>query len=79
MAEVLLTNIPEDLYRRLLARAAEHGRTVPAEVLQCVAEAAQGRRSPEAILAHADRFRARLRMPPVEDEMINEAKPEGRL
>ncbi len=35
-------------------------------------------RSPAEILASVDRFRAGLRMPPITDAMINEAKNAGR-
>jgi plasmid stability protein len=79
MPSFTLKNIPEDLYARLRASAAEHRRSINQEALVRLEEALAARRAdPEALLRRADRLRRRLRVRPLTDRALREARDRGR-
>jgi antitoxin FitA len=82
MAILTIRNVPDDLYDRLKARAAEQHRSVNGEVIEClrIALSARQPRDTEALLARARAHRRRLetrggRLTLAE---MNEARREGR-
>ncbi len=79
MATITLKGIPDDLYALLKQRAAEHRRSINSEVLVCLERALRSQRAdPQVMLARADAVRERLRMPPVTEQALKDAKSAGR-
>lgn len=81
MATLTIKGIPDELYQRLKASAAEHRRSLNNEAIVRLEDALRRRReSEEALLARIDARREALAktMPPLTDEIINEAKNWGR-
>lgn len=81
MASITLSNVPEDLYRKLAERAESHRRSLEAEALECL-DAAVGSRSPESVervIEDLRRFRESLngRVYATEDD-LRRARDEGR-
>jgi antitoxin FitA len=83
MASITLSNVPEDLYRRLAERAESHRRTVEDEVLQCL-DAVVPRGGPrrsadvDATLEELRRFRESLGPIFLTEDDLQRAKREGR-
>jgi plasmid stability protein len=82
MAALTLSNLPDDLLGKLKDRAAQHGRTVEAEAVECLQLATQevnGADRIERMLEDLKRFRDSL-SPDVrlEEESLSSAKREGR-
>jgi len=79
MTSVTLKGIPDDLYARLKRRAAEHRRSINAEVLVCL-ERALGAVpvDPDAALARADAVRERVAGKPFTAAEIRKARGRGR-
>ncbi|HEV8304874.1 MAG TPA: Arc family DNA-binding protein [Gemmatimonadales bacterium] len=75
-----LKNIPDALYRRLKARAAEHRRSLNSEVLVCLERAvAAPPLAPEDRIARVQAVRERLAgLPPLTDDLLAAAKRAGR-
>ena len=79
MANLTIKSLPDDLYARLKASAAEHRRSINSEVLVCLERVLRSRRAgPEETLARADAVRERLRMPPWTEPALKDAKSAGR-
>ncbi len=79
MPTFTIKGIPAELYRRLKRRAAEHRRSINAEVLVCLEHALQSRRiDPEATIARLDALQARLKLDPVTEDELRAAKTVGR-
>ena len=79
MATITLKNVPDDLHRRLKARAAQNGRSLNREAIRCLDE---GTRAPnsDALLEEAAAFRAKLAAKGVwiTDADIEDAIEQGR-
>ena len=75
MATLTVTNIPDDLYERLKASAAEHRRSINSEIIVCLERAlASHRIDPDALLARADALRERAALSPLSDAVLHEAR-----
>jgi plasmid stability protein len=79
MPTLTIKGMPDDLYLRLKARAAEHRRSLNSEILVALEQAVS---SPppdaQALLARADALRATLRTPRLTDATLRAAKNTGR-
>ncbi len=81
MATLTIKGMPDELYQRLKASAAEHRRSLNNEAIVRLEDALRRRREgEEALLERIRERRERLAktMPPLTDEFINEAKNWGR-
>jgi plasmid stability protein len=79
MPTLTIKGMPDPLYERLKARAAEHRRSLNSEILVTLEHAvAATPPDPHALLARADAVRAQLRVPPLTDARLREAKRRGR-
>jgi antitoxin FitA len=79
MTNVTLKGVPRDLYVLLKRRAAEHRRSMNAELLVLLE---QGLKvvpvDPEALLARADAVRERVKSRPLSGQVIRRWRDEGR-
>jgi antitoxin FitA len=74
-----LKNIPDDIYERLKASAAEHHRSLNGEAIACLERSLKPRKvSVEERLRRADELRSRVRGE-ISPEDIDAFKREGRL
>jgi plasmid stability protein len=79
MATLTIKGLPDTLYRRLKARAAKQRRSINSEAILCLErELLADRVDPRIVLARIDRLRESLRLPPLTDELLREAKEYGR-
>lgn len=79
MPSLTIKGIPDDLYRLLKKRAAEHRRSINREILVCIEQALRSRRlEPAELLERADAVRERLRMPPWTADELRRARDAGR-
>ncbi len=79
MATITIRGIPDQVYRRLKKRAAEHRRSLNSEIIVCLERYVQGTLvDPEQFLRRADALRGRLALPPVTEEFLRAAKSVGR-
>lgn len=80
MATLTIKNLPDKLYARLKARAAEHRRSINSEAILAVeralTESAAG--DPANLLARLRRSRARLKGVYMTDEELRRARESGR-
>lgn len=80
MATLTLENVPDTLVRRLKEEAQQNRRSLNQETLLRL-ENSLGQRSPdvERTIASLERLHATMKdLPPVDDELIDRAKREGR-
>ncbi len=76
---VTVKNIPPDLHKDLKASAARHRRSVNREIIALLEERLNPRkRTPEEVLAAVGVLHDRLKGVRLTDEMIDQAKREGR-
>lgn len=74
-----IKGLPDDLYERLKASAADHRRSLNSEAIVCLERALGGARIDEdELLARIDARRERLKLPPLTDEFLREARSWGR-
>lgn len=79
MATMTLKNVPDELYRRLHARAERHGRSIDSEAIDCLERVLRSERvDPEALLARASQVRERAGNLFVTDDDLRIARDEGR-
>jgi len=79
MPSITVKSIPDDLYERLKQSAAEHRRSINQEIIIRLEHALLVRRvSPEEFLARADVLRKQNTLPPLNDDVLRQAKSEGR-
>ena len=79
MASLTVKGIPEDLLERLRRSAEAHRRSVNSEVLYRLERSLDAPAiDPDAFLARIRRLQARTPMPPLTDELLEQAKREGR-
>jgi len=81
MAALTLRNIPDDLYHDLKQQAAQHHRSLNKEVVHLLEHAVrQGNSDNQNWLLQAEEMRKQLGgMPLLDDEMLKQAKDDGRL
>ena len=78
MPTLTIKGLPDEVYARLKARAAEHRRSLNREIIVCLERAlAEGER-PRIPLAAADALRKRLALPPLTERQLRAAKTVGR-
>lgn len=76
---ITVKNIPPDLHKDLKASAARHKRSVNKEIIALLEERLNPRKpTPEEVLAAVDILHDRLKGVWLTDEMIDQAKKEGR-
>jgi plasmid stability protein len=76
---VTVKNIPPDLHKGLKASAARHRRSLNKEIIALLEERLKPRkRTPEEVLAAVGVLHDRLKGVWLTDEMIDQAKKEGR-
>jgi plasmid stability protein len=80
VATLTIKNLPDALYKRLKARAAEHRRSINSEAILAVERAVtdSGAVEPEEILAGLRRARARLEGVFITDSSLRAARGDGR-
>ena len=79
MRTLTIKGIPDALYRRLKARAAERRRSLNSEVIVCLEQAVGTEPiDADALLARADRVRERLNVPSLTEAFLRDAKSRGR-
>ncbi len=79
MPSLTIKGIPDDLLQRLRQSAEEHRRSLNSEVLHRL-ERSVGTASvdPEAFLARVRRLQERTKLPALTDELLEQARREGR-
>ncbi|MBI4871260.1 MAG: Arc family DNA-binding protein [Candidatus Riflebacteria bacterium] len=79
MPNLSLKNVSEDLYQRLQRKAVEHRRSLNSEILCTLEEALRTTRvDPDSFLARVEAIQRRIKGAPLTDELLREAKEEGR-
>ncbi len=79
MATITVKNIPDDLYARLKAAAAQNRRSINSEIIVCIEDKLVGQKIPaEQILESVRRIRAAAGPMEMTIEQIDAAKREGR-
>jgi plasmid stability protein len=79
VATLTIKNLPDELYARLKARAAEHRRSINSEAILAVEQAlALSLRDPAAVLAQLRRARGRLDKVHLTDRELRAARRSGR-
>lgn len=79
MANLTIKGIPDALLNRLRQSAASHRRSLNSEVLVHLERSVGAQRiDPEAFLARVDALRQATRMRPLTDELLEQARREGR-
>jgi len=79
MPSVTIEDFPDDLYETLRMRAEASGQSIEQEAILCLRNGIHRRRiDPEGFLAGAQALRQRFSLPPLTDEILREAKDEGR-
>ena len=79
MTNLTLKRVPRDLYALLKRRAAEHRRSMNAEVLVLLERGLMAHAvDPDALLARADAVRERVRGRPLTQRAIRRLRGEGR-
>jgi plasmid stability protein len=79
MPSITVKSIPDELYERIKQSAAEHRRSINKEVISCLERMLLAKRvDPVAFLARADALRTQSNLPPLTDDILQNAKTEGR-
>lgn len=79
MHSITLKNIPPDLYVRIKKTAQENKRSINNEILPRLDRSLQSSRiDPDSFLKNLDDYHSRLNIPPLTDEILKQAKEEGR-
>ena len=79
MPSITVKSIPGELYERIKQSAAEHRRSINQEIIICLERTLLGRRvNPAVFMANADALREQSNIPPLTDDILRKAKPEGR-
>ena len=79
MPTLTIKNIPDDLYEQLKKRAKEQRRSVNSEVIVCLERALHSKRvDPETFLAGVDALQRQVSLEPLTDDILRDAKAEGR-
>ena len=80
MRTLTLKNIPDNLYEQLRTRAKSNGREISEEIIDSLASNLKVKRvDHESLLMRITHLQNRLTMPHLTDELLLQAKEEGRL
>lgn len=79
MANFTIKNVPDDLYAELKRQAEQNRRSLNSEAIFCLQRAVRERPVDSAkVLRGLAEMRARMELPWLTDEFLDEAKKEGR-
>lgn len=79
MPSLTVKNIPDDVYQRLKENAKRHRRSLNNEVIVSLERAVRARPvETEKVLARIDKLRKSVRIPPLTEDFLAEAKRTGR-
>lgn len=79
MASLTIKGVPDDLLDRLRKRAEQHRRSLNSEVLHLLERSIGGASiDPDAVLARVRRLQERTQLPPLDDDILEQAIDEGR-
>lgn len=79
MPNMTIKGVPQRLYLRLRRRAQQHHRSLNSEVIVCLEQAVSVTSvDAESWLAGVDRLRERLRLTPMNETALRQAKARGR-
>lgn len=79
MTTITVKNIPDDLYHRLKTLAETNRRSLNSEIIFCIEQAVASRKiDPEAMLVNVRRVRQLTSHYLISDEILNQAKNQGR-
>ncbi|MCC6488053.1 MAG: Arc family DNA-binding protein [Candidatus Hydrogenedentes bacterium] len=79
MPSITVKSIPAELYERLKQSATENRRSINQEIIIRLERTLLATRvSPEEFLARADALRKQNTLPPLNDDLLRQAKSEGR-
>ena len=79
MPTITIKNIPDDLYEDLKQTANLHRRSINNEVIYCIEQTVHSRQiDPEEYLHRVESLRKRIKVPPLTDALLRQAKEEGR-
>ena len=79
MPTLTIKNLPDDLYKQLKKRAQEQRRSLNSEVIVCLERALHSKRvDSEAFLAKVDALQRQVTLTPLTDDILHDAKAEGR-
>lgn len=79
MPSITVKGVPDALYTQLKQRAKKNRRSLNSEIIVCLEEAANRTEfDPEAWLKEVERLRNEVKVTPLTDEEIHEAKNWGR-
>jgi plasmid stability protein len=76
---ITIKNIPDDLYEDLKQTATLHRRSINSEVIYCIEQTVRSRQiDPHEYLHRVETLRRRIKVPPLTDALLRQAKAEGR-
>jgi plasmid stability protein len=76
---ITIKNIPDDLYEDLKQTATLHRRSINSEVIYCIEQTVRSRQiDPHEYLHRVENLRRRIKVPPLTDALLRQAKAEGR-
>lgn len=79
MTTLTVKNIPEELHEELKQQAQRNRRSLNSEIIVCLGKALRSHRiDPTEILARLDSVRLATGHTPLTDEMVRQAREEGR-
>ena len=79
MANITIKDIPNPVYKRLKAQAAQHRRSLNREIITCLEHASQSiQLDPERVLARAQSLRQQTAGPRLTDKALRRLKAAGR-
>jgi plasmid stability protein len=79
MASLTIKGVPDEVLERLRRSAEEHRRSLNSEVIHRLERSVGSVPiDPEAYLARVRRLQERTNLPPLTDELLDEARREGR-
>lgn len=79
MASLTIKSIPVDLLEHLRKRAEQHRRSLNSEVLHLLERSVGGASvDPDAVLTRVRRLQDRTQLPPLNDDILDQAIREGR-
>lgn len=80
MAVITVKNIPDQLYQKLKTHARKNHRSINSEVIACLENTLTVQPiNPDAFIAEIRSLREKIKAPLLTDEILYEAKNEGRL
>lgn len=79
MPAITLKNIPENLYEEIKQSAIDNFRSINGEILFRLNYSLRAKkRNADDVLAEIEKMQSHIKIPPLTDEFINQAKNEGR-